>query len=364
MAGLSEIRVKNLASRAKVYRVADAEGLCVEVNPSGARYWRYRYRFAGTAKMLSVGTYPEISLKEARINRDKARALLRDGVDPSAHRRLAEVARRHGAATTVEPIAREWLEKQRHVLADITYDKAKWMLESFAFPWIGARPIGEIEATEMLSVLRRVEEQGKLETAHRLKQRCSQIFRYAIATGRAKRDPCPHLRGALAAPKAKNRAAITDPQAFGGLLRAIDGYSGGLIASSALKLAPLVFVRPGELRRAEWAEIDLDNSEWRLPAEKMKMRSAHIVPLSKQAVAILKDLQPLTGRGRYVFPGVRSLRSPMSENTITAALRRMGFSGTEMSGHGFRGTASTLLHEMDGPASSSSVSSPTWSETR
>jgi integrase len=350
MAGLTEVRIqKELIPKGKLYRVADAAGLCLEVHPGGGRYWRFRYRFAGKAKMISVGTYPEISLKEARNERDKARQSIREGIDPSVKRRLDEVARRAGAATTFERVAREWLTKQKGVLAPSTFDKAEWLLEELAFPWLGNRPIRDIEPPEMLAVLQRVEERGKIETAHRLKQKCSQVFRYAIATARATRDPCSDLRGALTPVKVTNRAAITDPSALGALLRAIDGYSGSLVTVSALRLAPLVFVRPGELRKAEWAEFDLEAAEWKIPAGKMKMKRPHIVPLCRQAVEILRVLQPLTRRSRYVFPSVRSAKNPMSENTVLAALRRMGYAKEEMTGHGFRSTASTRLHEKGWP---------------
>jgi len=213
------------------------------------------------------------------------------------------------------------------------------------YPWIGSRPVGAITAPELLAVLRRLEALDKLETAQRVKQICGQVFRYAIATGRAERDPAADLRGALKTKKTRHHAAITDPVKVGELLRAINGFSGSLVVASAMKLAPLVFVRPGELRKAEWSEFDLDHAEWRIPAERMKMRAMHLVPLSEQAVAILRELQPLTSHGRYVFPSIRSPRDPMSENTVTAALRRLGYTGNEMTGHGFRGMASTLLHE-------------------
>lgn len=235
-------------------------------------------------------------------------------------------------------------------LADSTRVKLHWLLESFAFPWIGARPISDITAPELLAVLRRVESLGKLETTQRLKRVCGQIFRYAVATGRAERDPSADLRGVLKTGKVRHRASITDPAKVGELLRAMDGFAGSLVVACALKFAPLVFVRPGELRKAEWAEFDLDAGEWRIPAERMKMRQPHLVPLSHQAVAILRELYPLTGSGRYVFPSIRSMARPMSENTITVALRRLGYTGDEMTGHGFRSMASTLLHEQGWPS--------------
>jgi len=341
---LTDTKLKAIRPHQKLYRRADAGGLCIEVHPNGARYWRYRYRFAGKAKMLSLGVYPDVSLAEARRRRDDARRVLHSGVDPSAQRKQEKLTARLSSVTAFEPVAREWLAS-RGRLADATRAKTEWMLETHVFPWIGKRPVGDVTAPELLAVLRRLESLDKLETAQRVKQICGQVFRYAIATGRAERDPAADLRGALKTKKTRHHAAITDPAKVGELLRAIDGFSGGLVVASALKFAPLVFVRPGELRKAEWSEFDLDAAEWRIPAERMKMRALHIVPLSEQAVAILRELQPLTGHGRYVFPSIRSPRDPMSENTVTAALRRLGYTGNEMTGHGFRSMASTMLHE-------------------
>jgi integrase len=341
---LTEIKLRSLKPKAKLYRVADAGGLSIEIDPSGSRRWRYRYRFAGRQKMLSLGVYPEVSLVQARVSRDDARRTLRAGTDPSAQRKQIKLIAQIAAANTFHDVAQEWLDG-RGALSETTRTKLRWLLSSFAFPWIGSRPVGEITAPELLSVLRRVESRGKLETTRRLKQVCGQVFRYAIVTGRSERDPSSDLRGALQSGKVKHHASITDPAKVGELLRAIGGFSGSLVVTCALKLAPLVFVRPGELRRAEWSEIDLDTGEWRIPAERMKMRELHIVPLSTQSVAILRDLYPATGSGRYVFPSIRSRQRPMSENTITVALRRLGYAGDEMTGHGFRSMASTLLHE-------------------
>ena len=341
---LTDTKLKALKPRGKLYRLADGAGLCIEVHPSGARYWRFRYRFAGKAKMLSLGVYPEVSLADARQRLEDVRRLLGCGIDPSAQRRQDKLTAQFAVVNGFEAVAREWLAG-RGKLADVTKAKTRWMLETYVFPWIGKRPVGEVTAPELLAVLRRPESLDKLETAQRLKQICGQVFRYAVATGRAERDPSADLRGALKTKKTRHHASITNPAKVGELLRAIDGFSGGLVVASALKIAPLVFVRPGELRKAEWSEFDLDNAEWRIPAERMKMRALHIVPLSEQAVAILKELQPLTGHGRYVFPSIRSQRDPMSENTITAALRRLGYTGDEMTGHGFRSMASTMLNE-------------------
>ncbi|HUR40615.1 MAG TPA: tyrosine-type recombinase/integrase [Verrucomicrobiae bacterium] len=343
---LGTLKLDKLKPKAKLFRVADGSGLCIEVHPSGAKYWRYRYRFAGKAKMISLGPYPDVGLSEARDRREAAARQLRDGKDPSTEKQRENVERRHAHANTFRTVASEWLAKQKDKLATATYDKATWLLEDFAYPWLGDRAIAEIDAPTVLATLRRVESRGKLETAHRLKQKISQVFRYAVATGRAKGDPVPALKGALETPKAKHHASIKKPDELGTLLRALQCYGGSFVTACALKLAPLVFVRPGELRHAEWTEIDLDAAEWRIPAAKMKMRSAHIVPLSAQAVSILRELQALTGRGKYVFPGVRTNKRPMSENTVNSALRGMGYASDQMTGHGFRSTASTMLHEM------------------
>jgi integrase len=330
---------------AKTGKHFDGGGLFLHVTESG-RYWRMKYRHAGKEKLLALGVYPEVSLSEARQRRDDARTLLRNGNDPGLIKRDQKAANSEAAANTFAAIADEWLRKQKPRLAEATYAKAAWTLNDLVNPWIGHRPISEIDAPEMLKVLRRIEERGAHETAHRTKQRCGQIFRYAISTGRAKHDPTADLRGALSPVVSKARAAITDPAKVGELLRAIEGYTGSLVARCALKLAPLVFVRPGELRRAEWSEFDLDYGLWRIPASKMKMRDEHIIPLSTQAVAVLRELQPLTGRSHYVFPGERSASRPMSENTVNAALRRLGFDKETMTGHGFRAMASTRLNEM------------------
>lgn len=331
----------------------DSGGLFLHVTEQGGKYWRLKYRFAGKEKLLALGVFPEVSLAEARQRREVARTLLRDGIDPNAERKATVLAARDAATNTFETIAREWLQKQSSKLAKTTHAKAVAMFETWAFPWIGSRPVAEITPRVLLeSVLRRVEAAGKLETVHRLKQRCGQVFRYAIATGRAERDPTPDLRGALETHKPRNHSAITDPAKIGELLRAMDRYQGNLVTRCALRLTPLLFVRPGELRRAEWTEFDLEGAhpQWSIPAAKMKMDAPHIVPLSTQAVAILRELHPFTGRGQYVFPGLHSRARPMSENTVNLALRRLGYSGSDMVAHGFRSMASTLLNEQGWPA--------------
>jgi integrase len=338
---LTDTAVRNAKSGTRDRKLFDRDGLFLLLTPKGKRYWRFKYRFQGREKLLSLGVYPEISLKEARERRDAARKLVAKEIDPSEERKTRKAAR----GNTFEVVAREWLALQEGKLATTTYAKAAWMLLDLIAPYLGKRPIAEITSADLLQVLRRIEKRGKHETAHRVKQRCGQVFRYAIATGRAENDPTGGLKDALAPVKSVKRAAITDPAKVGALLRAIDDYDGYLPAVSALRLLPLVFVRPGELRMAEWGEIDLDAAEWRIPAERMKMREQHIVPLSRQAVAILREVHPLTGRGRLVFPSVRSPTRSISENTLNAALRRLGYAKDEMTSHGFRAMASTLLNE-------------------
>lgn len=343
---LSVLKLEKLKAKAKLYRVADGNGLCIEVHPRGAKYWRFRYRFVGKAKMLSLGTYPDVGLGEARERREAASRFLRDGKDPSAEKQREAFAQRYAHANTFETVAKEWLATRKGDLTPDTFSRTEWLIKERANPWLGNRPMASIEPRDVLEVLRRLEAQEKLETAHRLKSVISQVFRFAVATSRATRDPVPDLRGAIATPTGKHHASIKTPDELGGLLRAIHTYQGSFITSSAMKLAAMLFVRPGELRRAEWSEIDLDGAQWRIPAAKMKMRRPHIVPLSKQAVAVLRELEPLTGRGKYTFPSIRSLRDPMSENTVNAALRSLGYAHDQMTGHGFRSTASTMLHEM------------------
>ena len=338
---LNDPKCRNAKPASKPYKLADEKGLYLLVQASGSKLWRFNYRHGGKQKTLALGSYPDVSLTKARDKLLEARKLLADGADPGAEKQRQR--RDKAAASSFESVAREWLEKQ--TLKPVTREKALWMFESLTFPWIGDKAISEIDAPDLLAMLRRIESRGKLETAQRVKQQCGRVFRYAVATGLAKRDPTGDLRGAIKTPKTKHRAAITEPALIGPLMRAIEGFHGSFVVAAALKLAPLVFVRPGELRHAEWSEIDLDAGEWRIAGDKTKMGNAHIVPLSMQAVAVLRDIQPLTGSGRYVFPGARSASRPMSEAAVLAALRRMGYSGDEMSGHGFRAMARTLLAE-------------------
>lgn len=342
---LTAVKLSTLKPRATVYRVADAAGLCIEVRPDGGRSWRYRYRFASNARMLSLGLYPDVSLAEARKRRDEARALLQTGRDPSSERKAEKVRVKLSTESTFEAIAREWMAQQRVKLAEATYRKSEWLL-SLVLPAFGAKPITDIGAPEILALLRGIEARGKHETTHRVKQRIGQIFRYAIATGRAERDPSSDLRGALAPVVSTSHAAVTDPKDVANLLGAIDAYQGQPVTMAALKLAPLVFARPGNLRAMEWSELDLDAAEWRIPANKMKTREAHVVPLATQVATLLRELHSLTGYGRYVFPSLRTGQRPMSENTVNAALRRLGYDKETMTGHGFRALASTRLNEM------------------
>lgn len=337
---LTEAAVKAAKPREKPYKLFDERGLYLLVTPERSRLWRFKYKFERREKLLALGTYPDVGLKDARKRRDDARRVIADGVDPSAQRRAAKAAQ----GDTFKAIAQEWLGKQK-TLKDVTIKRDQDRLDSFVYPYLGERPIGNITAPDLLAVLRRIESKGIHETAHRTRALCGRIFRYAVATGRAERDVSADLRGALTTVVTEHHSAIIDPQRVGELLRAIDGYTGQPETAAALRLAPLVFLRPGELRAAQWTEIDLEGAEWRVPGERMKMGEAHVVPLATQAVKILREIQPLTGAGKFVFPGLRSPSRPISENTINGALRRLGYSKDEQTGHGFRTIASTLLNE-------------------
>ncbi len=342
---LSDARIRRTKPSDKLLKLFDGNGLFLLVTPQGGRGWRFKYRFDGKEKLLSMGTYPEISLAVARQRREEARRQVAQGVDPGAVRKAKKQAA-NADVETFEVIAREW-----HTRFTPTWTRGHTVtilsrLERDLFPWIGKRPITEIKAPELLAVLRRVENRGALESAHRIRTIAGQVFRYAVATGRAERDPSGDLRGALPQPGDKHHAAITDPKEVAPLLRAIEGYQGHFVTKCALRLAPLFFVRPGELRHAEWTEMDLDEAVWNIPADKMKTKQAHVVPLCHQAVEILSDLRQLTGESRYVFPSGRSSSRPMSENTVLAALRSMGYDKDTMTGHGFRAMARTILDEV------------------
>ncbi len=341
---LTDTKVRTTKPTEKPQKLFDGGGLFLLVTPTGGKLWRLKYRFGGTEKLLSLGIYPQTSLAEARQKRDQATALLANGVDPNDIKK-AQKAAGNQETETFEIIAREWYAKFSPTMAVSHARTIIRRLELYVFPWLGTKAVKSITAPELLTVLRRIEAKGALETAHRVKHVCGQVFRYAIATGRAERDPSGDLRGALPPTSVKHMATITDPKEIAGLLRAIDDYRGSMVTRCALQLAPLVFVRPGELRQAEWSEVNLETAEWRISAEKMKAGVLHIVPLSKQAIDILQEIHPLTGHGRYVFPSPQTGSRPMSNNAILAALRRMGFAKDEMSGHGFRSMASTLLNE-------------------
>jgi integrase len=343
---LTDIQIKKAKPGPKTIKLSDGGGLQLWLEPDGARRWRLAYRFSGKQRTLAVGVYPAIGLKEARDAREAAKALLADGKDPSGAKRAEKVAKARAAGHTFNAIADELVEKsRRETKAARTQSKLAWLL-SLARPALGPRPITEISAADVLAVLRTVEGRGRLETAKRLRATIGQVFRYAVATARAENDPTSALKGALTAPTVTHRPAITDPVAFGALLRAMAGDTGGAPETrAALELLALTFVRPGELRAAEWSEFDLDAAVWTIPAEKMKMRRPHRVPLAPRAVTILKDLRTIASGSKYVFPSVRTGARPMSENTINAALRRLGFSKEQMTAHGFRAAASSMLNE-------------------
>ena len=342
---LSDIAVRAAKAAAKPYRLADEKGLYLEVAPTGGKWWRLKYRFAGKEKRLSLGVYPTVTLKDAREKRDAARKLLASHIDPSVERRIQKASRIERAANSFETVAREWFAKRSPNMADSHRSRVLRALERDVFPWLATRPVAEVTAPELLLILRRIEGRGAAETAQRLRQICGQVFRYAIATGRAECDPAADLKGAIIVPRGGRFPAITEPKALGALLHTLWGYQGTFVVRSALRLAPYTFVRPGELRKAEWRELDLDGALWKIPGPRMKGRVEHLVPLSRQAVEVLRELQPLTGCGRLVFPSVRSAERPMSDNTVLAALRRLGVDKSEMVGHGFRAAASTLLNE-------------------
>jgi integrase len=343
---LTDTAVRNAKPSKKAVKLFDDRGLYLEVSPAGGKWWRHKYRFEDKEKRLSLGVYPDVGLKEARGRRDDARKLLAAGVDPGEHRKAQKAARNEQGANSFEVIAREWFAKYGTTWAASHSERTMRRLERDVFPWIGRRPIGDIHAPEILTVLRRIEARGAGETAHRALSNCGQVFRYAVATGRASRDPSGDLRGALSRVKKSHFAAKTDPESVAGILRAMDGYEGTLTVRCAMRLAPLLFVRPGELRTAKWADIDLEEKQWRYIVTKTK--TPHIVPLSRQSIEILNELHPLTGKGTYVFPSARTSSRPMSDNAILAAMRRAGIDKEEMTGHGFRAVARTILDEVLG----------------
>ena len=341
---LNDPTIKNAKPTGKAYRLSDEKGLYLEVSPAGGKWWRLKYRFGGKEKRLSLGTYPEVGLKQARERRDEARKQLADGIDPSIHRQATKAARSDRDANSLEVLAREW-HQQRHELSPKHAANLMARLKRDIFPWLGSRPVMEITGPEVLAVLRRMTHRGAVESAHRAKCTISQVMRYAVATGRAERDPCPDLKGALPQPKKSHFPAITEPTRVGELLRQLDGYHGTFPVCCAIRLAPMLFIRPGELRQAKWDQFDLDAGTWRFRVTKTKVD--HLVPLADQAVAILRELHALTGQGMFVFPSARKggTPRPMSDNTVLSALRRLGIPKEEMVGHGFRAMARTLLAE-------------------
>ncbi|MFB9984292.1 tyrosine-type recombinase/integrase [Mesorhizobium kowhaii] len=339
---LSDVKCRNTRPASNLQKLSDGGGLQLWVQPSGTRLWRLAYRFDGKQKLLSLGSYPVISLADARQARDEAKRLLKAGADPTQERRFRKAS---SPKDTFRSIADEYVDKlKKEGRADRTISKVKWLLD-FAYPTIGDKSIREIDASTILTALRRVEVRGRYESARRLRSTIGSVFRYAIATARAEADPTFALRGALISPTVTPRAAVTDPKALGGLLRAIETFDGQPTTRAALKLMALLFPRPGELRASEWVEFDFENSVWIIPEARMKMRRPHRVPLSRQAVTILTDLTKISGNGTLLFPSVRSASRPISDNTLNAALRRLGYSKREATAHGFRATASTLLNE-------------------
>lgn len=357
---LTDIQVKNAKAKDKDYKLMDGNGLYLLVTSSGGKLWRMKYRYEGKEKLLSFGSYPDIPIRGyfmvkddpdswidgARNLREKARQKIKSGIDPGEIKKAMKAAAVAETENAFEVVAREWHSKFSGQWTIGHADTIMDRLTRDVFPWLGSKSVSEVKPVDILAVLRRVEGRGALETAHRIRTICGQVLRYAVATGRAERDAAADLRGALPPVREKHHAALTDPKEVAELLRSIDGFKGTFHVKCALRLAPMLFVRPGELRQMEWAELDLDSAQWEIPSDKMKMKQAHIVPLCKQAVEILRELKPLTGSGRYVFPCHRSPLRPMTNNAVNAALRRMGYTSDEMTGHGFRAMARTILDEV------------------
>lgn len=343
MGKLTAQEIKNVKPGSGQQKLTDGGGMYLLITKTG-KYWRYDYRYLKKRKTLALGVYPQVTLKEARERHHQARKKVTDGIDPGHLRKINKSAKFEAAENSFGKLAWEWFSRQNWTEGHARTVRGR--LDNDIMPWLSDMPVNEITAQEVLTVCRRVESRGAIESAHRIKTICSQVFRYCVASGLIESDPCRDLRKALTSPTHKNMATITDPVKVGGLMRAIDSYEGHLVTRAALQLAPLVFVRPGELRQAEWSEFNFDQAIWKIPAEKMKMKQIHLVPLSQQAIEIINDIKPLTGTGRYLFPSIRSTVRPMSNNTILAALRRMDYPKEDMTGHGFRGMASTLLHEL------------------
>lgn len=342
---LTYIQINAAKPRAKAWNLSDSQGLYLVIQPNGSKLWRFRYRFLDKQKKLHLGGWPTISLADARARRDDAKRKIAEGIDPALEKKRARIAAKYAAANTFEAVAEEWLVKcERDGLAPVTVDKIRWLLAK-AYPLIGGLPIAQITPHEALAVLREVEATGAYESARRMRSVLSRVFRYGVATVRCDKDVAADLRGAIATPKAKHFAAITNPKEVGTLLNAIDGYSGHAVTRMAMRLSPHVLLRPGELRQAEWADIDFEAAIWSIPAERMKMRRPHRVPLSRQVLSMLRELHELTHWWKYLFPCLGKPRKPMSENAVNQGLRKLGYTGDQMTAHGFRAMAATLLNE-------------------
>lgn len=346
MPPLSDLAIRRAKPTGKTQKLFDGGGLYLEISPAGGRWWRMKYRFDGKEKRLALGVYPEVPLQLARNRREDARRLLAQGTDPGQQKKEAAAAKAGMDALTFGAIAREWMKGR--IWAPSYRVKVEAWMENDVLPWIGSRQAADLEAPDFLALARRMEKRGAIESGHRVMQNCGQIMRFAIASGLVRRNPVADLRGALQPKVKRHYPALAEPKELAPLLRAIHGYQGRAVTRWALALAPLVFVRPGELRQAEWSEFDLEAGTWLIPAGRMKMRVEHLVPLSRQALGILQEVHPLTNRGKYVFTGRNSSQRPMSENTVNTALRRMGFESDQMTGHGFRATARTILDEVLG----------------
>lgn len=343
---LTELKIKSSKPDTKAYKLADEKGMYLLIQPSGGKLWRLDYRFDGKRKTLALGGYPDVTLAEARDRRDQARKLLAGGSDPGAVKKAQKAGRKEQALNSFEVTARRWHQKNTGKWSESYADKTIRMLERDVFPWIGSKPVVDLEAPEFLSVARRVEKRGHIDTAHRAIQLCGQVMRFAVAEGLVRRDPTGDLRGALVPVESNHMPSVTEPARVGQILQMFEAFTGSFQVQCALKLAPMVFTRPGELRRAKWSDINLDEAMWSIPAEVMKMREPHLVPLSSQAVEILKDLLPFSGHLEYVFPGGRDPKRPMSDAAVNAAMRRLGIdTQNELTGHGFRAMARTILHE-------------------
>ncbi|WP_241331679.1 tyrosine-type recombinase/integrase [Burkholderia cenocepacia] len=341
---LTDTAIRNAKPADKPVRLFDGGGLYLEIAPSGGKWWRLKYRFGGKEKRYSLGVYPEVTLATARKKRDEAREKLAAGIDPGEAKKAEKRASLLAAAHSFEVVARGWMDERKTTVEPAQHVKTLARMENDVFPWLGKRPIAEIDAPEILVVLKRVDGRGARFTAHRIRSEISRVFRYGIKEGHCKADPARDLVDAIPPAQTTHFASITEPEKVGEMLRAFDGFTGTFPVLCALKLAPMLFVRPGELRKAEWAQFDLDKGEWRYFVNKTK--TDHLVPLAAQAVAILRELHALTGEGVYVFPGARDRNRPMSEAAINAALRRLGYdTRTEITGHGFRAMARTILHE-------------------